>query len=411
MDLANSALNMSYDNLFVTSPTSTTQSLVIPRTEQQYHRQESLNGFNQSFFCSPENFNTSYDSDSTPPITPANNLRGAFFAPAFGRVPNISELNLNQQIFQQRQFHQALYNLQLQQQAIALEQVIRKHQVVTAPAASEKPTNYVWSGNVALFSRNNRFLTYSTKVFVGGVPWDFNETMIAGIFKHFGNVSIEKPRTDVDAQLKGFAYVVFESEFRVKELLQECRVKTCPDENSSVNYFYKILTSNNKEKELEVIPWILNDSNFVKASNHKLDSSKTVFVGGLHGKITAHCLAKIMEDLFKGVIYVGIDTDKHKYPIGSARVTFDNCNSYLNAIDAAFITVRSKKFTKTLQIDPYLENTLCSSCRVQHGPYFCRNKLCLGYYCVLCWRIRHANDANFSTHLPLSRGMKNIQGR
>ena len=27
-------------------------------------------------------------------------------------------------------------------------------------------------------------------------------------------------------------------------------------------------------------------------------------------------LAHIMQDLFGGVVYAGIDTDKHKYPIG-----------------------------------------------------------------------------------------------
>ena len=33
-------------------------------------------------------------------------------------------------------------------------------------------------------------------------------------------------------------------------------------------------------------------------------------------------LATIMNDLFDGVIYAGIDTDKHKYPIGEYEMTF-----------------------------------------------------------------------------------------
>jgi len=41
-----------------------------------------------------------------------------------------------------------------------------------------------------------------------------------------------------------------------------------------------------------------------------------VFVGGLHGLINADALAHIMDDLFGGVVYAGIDTDKYKYPIG-----------------------------------------------------------------------------------------------
>lgn len=41
-----------------------------------------------------------------------------------------------------------------------------------------------------------------------------------------------------------------------------------------------------------------------------------MFVGALHGMLNAEALASIMNDLFGGVVYAGIDTDKHKYPIG-----------------------------------------------------------------------------------------------
>lgn len=71
-----------------------------------------------------------------------------------------------------------------------------------------------------------------------------------------------------------------------------------------------------------------------------------------------------MNDLFGGVIYtgqvsspfniifiyifyvIGIDTDKYKYPIGSGRVTFDNQRSYMKAVGAAFIEIKTAKFTK-----------------------------------------------------------------
>ena len=36
-----------------------------------------------------------------------------------------------------------------------------------------------------------------------------------------------------------------------------------------------------------MIPWVLSDSNFARNVTQKLDSSKTVFVGGLHGMINA----------------------------------------------------------------------------------------------------------------------------
>ena len=36
-----------------------------------------------------------------------------------------------------------------------------------------------------------------------------------------------------------------------------------------------------------MIPWVLSDSNFAKNVTQKLESNKTVFVGGLHGMINA----------------------------------------------------------------------------------------------------------------------------
>lgn len=44
--------------------------------------------------------------------------------------------------------------------------------------------------------------------------------------------------------------------------------------------------------------------------------------------------------------FIGIDTDKYKYPIGSGRVTFDNQRSYMKAVAAAFIEIKTAKFTK-----------------------------------------------------------------
>lgn len=68
-----------------------------------------------------------------------------------------------------------------------------------------------------------------------------------------------------------------------------------------------------------MIPWVISDSNYVRCPAQRLDPSKTVFVGALHGMLNAEALASIMNDLFGGVMYAGIDTDKHKYPIGESR--------------------------------------------------------------------------------------------
>lgn len=71
--------------------------------------------------------------------------------------------------------------------------------------------------------------------------------------------------------------------------------------------------------QVQVIPWVISDSNYVRCPAQRLDPSKTVFVGALHGMLNAEALASIMNDLFGGVMYAGIDTDKHKYPIGELR--------------------------------------------------------------------------------------------
>ena len=91
--------------------------------------------------------------------------------------------------------------------------------------------------------------------------------------------------------------------------------------------------------------------------------------------LNAEGLARIFDDLFGGVVYAGIDTDKHKYPIGSGRVTFNSNKSYMKAVAAAFVEIKCQKFSKKVQVDPYLEDALCSSCLLKQGPYFCRQAL------------------------------------
>lgn len=41
-----------------------------------------------------------------------------------------------------------------------------------------------------------------------------------------------------------------------------------------------------------------------------------MFVGALHGMMTAYALARICQELFGDVEYAAIDTDRNKYPIG-----------------------------------------------------------------------------------------------
>lgn len=57
--------------------------------------------------------------------------------------------------------------------------------------------------------------------------------------------------------------------------------------------------------QVQIIPWIISDSNYVRCPSYQLDPAKTVFVGALHGTLSAEGLASIMNDLFGGVVYSG----------------------------------------------------------------------------------------------------------
>lgn len=216
-------------------------------------------------------------------------------------------------------------------------------------AAAHSSANCTWRGQ--LTTRNHRNAQLSPKVFLGGVPWDVNDASLKAIFSKFGPVQIQWPGREVRCSSRntpskcGYVYIVFENQDCVQALLSECTY----DSRNGGQWFYTIPTKRMPLKDVQVIPWMLSDSNWVKNPSQRLDPNRTVFVGALHGMITAECLARIMNDLFKDVVYVGIDTDKKKYPLGSARVSFSSTHSYIRAIMAGFVEIKCNKFSKKVR--------------------------------------------------------------
>ena len=275
--------------------------------------------------------------------------------------------------------------------------------------SSDSPLK-VWSGDLP--PKNEINPCYSRKVFLGGVPWDITEMDLQKHFNKFGQLIVDWPPTKKGqiSPPKGYVYIVFDDERSVNNLLNHCREYNTHILQNMVDsspYKYHVQSRKMKSKEIQVIPWNLNDSTKVIGPQDKVNMKHTIFVGGLHGMITATSLARIMNDLFGNVAYVEIDTDKYKYPLGSGRVIFCSSVSYQDAINCKYVKIvcKTPKIEKKIQIDPYIRDSeYCSKCGNLPGPLYCRT--CLVYFCNECWSSWHVTINEM--HEYVSRDRKSI---
>ncbi|XP_053731537.1 cytoplasmic polyadenylation element-binding protein 3 isoform X3 [Synchiropus splendidus] len=248
-----------------------------------------------------------------------------------------------------------------------------------------------------------RMERYSRKVFVGGLPPDIDEEEITNSFRRYGHLVVDWPHKAESKSYfppKGYAFLLFQEETSVQALIDACIEED--------NKLYLCVSSPTiKDKPVQIRPWNLSDSDFVMDGSQPLDPRKTIFVGGVPRPLRAVELAMIMDRLYGGVCYAGIDTDPElKYPKGAGRVAFSNQQSYIAAISARFVQLQHNDIDKRVEVKPYvLDDQMCDECQGarcggKFAPFFCANVTCLQYYCEFCWASIHSR-AGREFHKPL----------
>ena len=240
-------------------------------------------------------------------------------------------------------------------------------------------------------------------------------------FQRFGPLIVDWPHKQESKSYfppKGYAFLIFTYERSVQELIDECVI-------DDSKLYMCVSSPSMKDKAVQIRPWLLADSDFVMDGSQPLDPRKTIFVGGvprplragksssssMHRSLSLFLilveLAMIMDRLYGGVCYAGIDTDPElKYPKGAGRVAFSNQQSYIAAISARFVQLQHGDIDKRVEVKPYvLDDQLCDECAGarcggKFAPFFCANVTCLQYYCESCWASIHAR-AGREYHKPL----------
>ncbi|CAJ0949489.1 unnamed protein product [Ranitomeya imitator] len=299
---------------------------------------------------------------------------------------------------------------------------------------------------------------YSRKVFVGGLPPDIDEDEITASFRRFGPLIVDWPHKAESKSYfppKGYAFLLFQDESSVQALIDACieedsKLYLCvssptikdkpvdgrkfgfrsefraqvlfkaveslrlsgvilpvPEDEKFQGFYSKLFIVPKKDGAVQIRPWNLSDSDFVMDGSQPLDPRKTIFVGGVPRPLRAVELAMIMDRLYGGVCYAGIDTDPElKYPKGAGRVAFSNQQSYIAAISARFVQLQHGEIDKRVEVKPYvLDDQLCDECQGarcsgKFAPFFCANVTCLQYYCEYCWAAIHSR-AGREFHKPL----------
>ena len=241
---------------------------------------------------------------------------------------------------------------------------------------------------------------YSRKVFVGGLPL-MSEAQIKDHFIRFGQLTVEWPHkaeSKADFPPNGFAFVVFEEEVAVHQLIKSCLVeegKLFMFVSSDPHYYIKV----------QIRPWNLSDSDYTMDHTKPIHPRKTIFVGGVPRQWKAFELAEIFNSRYGNVCHASIDCYPDiNYPKGAGQVTFSSIVSYRAAVDPQhrFFQAPCRDTSKLLEVEPFVYvDQMCDECEGMHcsgysAPYFCRSTHCLRYYCDHCWAEVHSAPATMT---------------
>ncbi|CAF3723274.1 unnamed protein product [Rotaria sordida] len=167
----------------------------------------------------------------------------------------------------------------------------------------------------------------SCKIFLGGIPHDLNPRDLQECLESFELVRLEWPNMDNMPMHRyssnitiGFAYTIYETEESIHETLHICSTKTDRSlDDGRCEYYLDVYNQRtisprkNSNDFVEDSQW-LPEGNSYGSWKQRLDSNeclnRTVFVGALHGMMTAYAVARICHELFEDIEYAALDTDR-----------------------------------------------------------------------------------------------------
>ncbi|KRY10550.1 Cytoplasmic polyadenylation element-binding protein 4 [Trichinella patagoniensis] len=165
-------------------------------------------------------------------------------------------------------------------------------------------------------------LSVSRKVFVRDLPIEWPESKVHDAFRRFGNLEISWFSGIVGRPSNECAYLLFEKEEDVKAMLASSR-------HVGDGYEVKLQDPPGEPRPVILEPWIITEGVCLEERDVLIDRNHCVMLSNLPLGLTAPMLAKLVDEKYPGVAYLAIQTDEvYNYPTGSARVFFDNKQSF-----------------------------------------------------------------------------------